>query len=59
MTCDIADNANASFRKACMAFGAHYFFDKSSEFELARDTIEHIGRERFARATQKRGAHHV
>jgi hypothetical protein len=59
MTCDIPDHANASFRKVCMAFGAHHFFDKSSEFELARDRIEQIARERFARATQERGAHHV
>jgi len=59
MTCDIPDNANASFRTACMAFGAHDFFDRSSEFELVRDTIEHIAREHFARTTQERGALHV
>ncbi|MGF6778613.1 hypothetical protein [Paraburkholderia sp. GAS334] len=31
---------------------AHYFFDKTSEFQLARDTIERIARERVAGATE-------
>jgi len=55
----LTNHANPSFREACMAIGAHYFFDKTSEFQLARDTIEKLARERAAGATQERGAHHV
>ncbi|TDN70491.1 response regulator [Paraburkholderia sp. BL10I2N1] len=55
----LTNHADSSFREACMAAGAHHFFDKTSEFQLARDTIEKLARERAACAVQERGAHHV
>jgi hypothetical protein len=38
-------------REACLAAGANYFFDKTSEFNLARDAIERIARARPASTT--------
>ena len=55
----LTNHANSLFREACMAAGAHYFFDKTSEFQLAHDTIEKLARERTACASHERGADHV
>jgi len=55
----LTNHANPLFREACMAAGAHYFFDKTSEFQLAHETIEKLARERSACASHERGADHV
>lgn len=44
----LTNHSRASFRQVCMAAGAGYFFDKTGEFGLARNTIEQIARERLA-----------
>lgn len=46
VTIVLTNFSNPAFRKACLSAGAHYFFDKTSEFELARDVIEPIARAR-------------
>jgi two-component system response regulator DevR len=48
ITMVLTNHSGASFRQACMAAGAGYFFDKTGEFGLARNTIEQIARERLA-----------
>ncbi|HXZ09702.1 MAG TPA: response regulator [Paraburkholderia sp.] len=55
----LTNHVNPLFREACMAAGAHYFFDKTIEFQLAHDTIEKLARERSACASHERGADHV
>jgi two-component system response regulator DevR len=50
---------NAWFRRACLMGGAHYFFDKTSEFDLARNTIQRIASEHRTRTLLQSGAHHV
>lgn len=42
----LTNHSNTMFRDACMAAGAHYFFDKTTEFAKALETIEKIARAR-------------
>jgi two-component system response regulator DevR len=46
ITIVLTNQAAASMREACLSVGADYFFDKTSEFKLALDTIEAIARDR-------------
>ncbi|ASV99026.1 response regulator [Paraburkholderia aromaticivorans] len=55
----LTNHSGAWFRRACLLSGAHYFFDKTSEFDLARKTIQRIAGEHRTRAFQQSGAHHV
>ncbi|AJZ56715.1 response regulator [Paraburkholderia fungorum] len=59
ITIMLTNHSGASFRKACLSAGAHYFFDKTSEFHLARDAIERLARERLAETTEHTGADRV
>jgi two-component system response regulator DevR len=47
----LTNHSAKSVRDACLALGAHYFFDKTGEFPLALETIERIARERSQHAT--------
>ncbi|MDT8841102.1 response regulator [Paraburkholderia fungorum] len=55
----LTNHSGAWFRRACLSGGAHYFFDKTSEFDLARSTIQRIANEHRTRALLQSGAHHV
>ncbi|MFL9893196.1 Response regulator receiver domain-containing protein [Burkholderia sp. WP9] len=55
----LTNHSGAWFRRACLMSGAHYFFDKTSEFDLARSTIQRIASEHRTRAFLQSGAHHV
>jgi DNA-binding NarL/FixJ family response regulator len=55
----LTNHSSTGFRHACLTSGAHYFFDKTGEFELARSAIQQIASERHARAVLQSGAHHV
>jgi two-component system response regulator DevR len=44
----LTNYSTQAFREASLAAGADYFFDKTSEFDLARDTIARIARARSA-----------
>jgi DNA-binding NarL/FixJ family response regulator len=55
----LTNHSSAWFRHACLAAGAHYFFDKTSDFDLARNTIQRIASEPRTRAFLDSGAHHV
>ena len=55
----LTNHSGAWFRRACLMSGAHYFFDKTSEFDLARSTIQRIASEHRTRAFLHSGAHHV
>jgi len=55
----LTNHSGAWFRRACLMSGAHYFFDKTSEFDLARNTIQRIAGEHRTRALLPSGAHHV
>jgi len=55
----LTNRSGAGFRRACLTGGAHYFFDKTREFELARATIQRIASQHHARAVLQSGAHHV
>jgi DNA-binding NarL/FixJ family response regulator len=47
----LTQHSSAPFRRACFAAGAHYFFDKTTEYEAARATIQSLARShRLARA---------
>ncbi|SOE53542.1 Response regulator receiver domain-containing protein [Burkholderia sp. OK233] len=59
ITIVLTNHSNAEFRRACLASGAQYFFDKTSEFDLACNTIKRIAHERYARGLNYTGAHHV
>lgn len=48
----LTNHSTAPIRQACLSAGAKYFFDKTTEFKLALDTIETIARDRLAGATQ-------
>jgi DNA-binding NarL/FixJ family response regulator len=48
----LTNHCTAPVRQACLSAGAKYFFDKTSEFKLALDTIEKIARDRSAGTTQ-------
>ncbi|WP_341318307.1 response regulator transcription factor [Paraburkholderia sp. IMGN_8] len=49
ITIVLTNHSSAWFRQACLAAGAQYFFDKTSEFDLACSTITRIAHERRAR----------
>jgi two-component system response regulator DevR len=59
ITIVLTNHSGNGFRQACLANGARYFFDKTSEFELACNTIKRIAHERCARGLHHLGAHHV
>ncbi|QNM97760.1 response regulator [Chitinimonas koreensis] len=39
----LTNHADKRYRDACLAAGAQYFFDKSSEFQRIRDVVRMIG----------------
>ncbi len=39
LTMVLTNHSGPAFRAACQRAGASYFFDKTGEYELARDTI--------------------
>ncbi len=59
ITIVLTNHSSMWFRQACLAAGAQYFFDKTSEFDLACDTITRIPHARCARGLNYTGAHHV
>src|ERR1700756_4700223 len=59
ITMVLTNHSSAAFRQACLAAGAQYFFDKTSEFDLACNTIKRIAHERSARGLNYTGAPHV
>ncbi|WP_137957891.1 response regulator transcription factor [Burkholderia sp. 4M9327F10] len=59
ITIVLTNHSGAWFRQACLAAGAQYFFDKTSEFDLACATIRRIAHEHCARGLNYTGAHHV
>jgi DNA-binding NarL/FixJ family response regulator len=48
ITIVLTNYSSAVIREAWLSAGANYFFDKTSEFNLARDVIERIARTRPA-----------
>jgi two-component system response regulator DevR len=48
VTIVLTNYSSAAIREACLLAGANYFFDKTSEFNLARDAIARIARARPA-----------
>ncbi|WP_042324902.1 response regulator [Paraburkholderia ginsengisoli] len=46
----LTNHCGAWFRRACLKHGAHYFLDKTGEFDLARSTIQRIAGEHRTRA---------
>ena len=59
ITMVLTNHSGTWFRQACLAAGAQYFFDKTSEFDLACNTIKQIAHERCACGFDYTGAHHV
>jgi DNA-binding NarL/FixJ family response regulator len=51
ITIVLTNYSSAMVREACLSAGANYFFDKLSEFDLARNMIESIAHARAASAT--------
>jgi two-component system response regulator DevR len=49
ITIVLTNHSTAQVRKACLRAGAKYFFDKTSEFQLALDIIRGIACERSRR----------
>jgi len=45
VTIVLTNHSGPAFRAACQRAGASYFFDKTSEYELARDTIVRLANE--------------
>src|SRR5476649_1893278 len=41
----LTNHSGPAFRAACQRAGARYFFDKTGEYELARDTIVRLANE--------------
>jgi DNA-binding NarL/FixJ family response regulator len=50
VTIALTNHAGTAFRAACKAAGAHYFFDKTAEFNIACDTIAQLAAMRAQRA---------
>jgi len=48
ITIVLTNYSSAAIREACLSAGANYFFDKTSEFNLARDVIKSIAASRAA-----------
>lgn len=40
----LTNHSNDFYRKKCLAAGASYFFDKSSEFEKVEEVLQRLGR---------------
>jgi DNA-binding NarL/FixJ family response regulator len=55
----LTNHSGAWFRRACLTGGAHHFMDKTSEFDLARTTIQRLANEHRTRTLLQTGAHHV
>ncbi|MFM0596151.1 MULTISPECIES: response regulator [Paraburkholderia] len=55
----LTNHSGAWFRQACLTNGARYFFDKTSEFDLACHTIKRLAHAHSARDLYHLGAHHV
>jgi two-component system response regulator DevR len=49
VTIVLTNYSSPAFREASFAAGADYFFDKTTEFDLARDAIARIARARSGR----------
>jgi DNA-binding NarL/FixJ family response regulator len=45
VTMVLTNHSGPAFRAACQRAGARYFFDKTVEFERARDTIVRLANE--------------
>jgi DNA-binding NarL/FixJ family response regulator len=45
LTMVLTNHSGPAFRAACQRAGARYFFDKTGEYELARDTIVRLANE--------------
>ncbi|WNC94290.1 response regulator transcription factor [Paraburkholderia sp. FT54] len=54
----LTNHSGTWFRRACLTGGAHYFFDKTGEFDLARNTIRRLANEHRTHAVLQSGAHH-
>jgi two-component system response regulator DevR len=52
LTMVLSNHSGPQFRLACHEAGARYFFDKTSEYELARETIERLARKRHTGSSQ-------
>ena len=50
VTVVLTNHAGAPFRAACQRAGAHFFFDKTSEFDAACEVIEALVKQRAAPA---------
>ncbi|SAL61831.1 response regulator receiver protein [Caballeronia terrestris] len=50
VTIVLTNYSDAAFRNACRSAGADFFFDKTTEYELARATIERLARARLTNA---------
>jgi DNA-binding NarL/FixJ family response regulator len=50
VTIVFTNHSGPQFRSACLAAGAHYFFDKTTEYDAARATVERLARSRLALA---------
>ena len=48
VTVVLTNHAGAPFRTACQRAGAHFFFDKTSEFEAACEAIDALVKQRAA-----------
>jgi DNA-binding NarL/FixJ family response regulator len=59
VTIVLTNHSGIGFRQACIANGAQYFFDKTSEFDLACSTLARIAHEHCAPGLSHPGVHHV
>lgn len=55
----LTNHSGAWLRRACLMGGAQHLFDKTSELDLAPQTIQRIACEHRTRALSQSGAHHV
>lgn len=53
VTIVLTNYSSQSFREASIAAGADYFFDKTTEFDLAMDTIARLARDKDAGAAAR------
>lgn len=51
LTMVLTNHSGPAFRDACQRAGARYFFDKTCEYELARDVIERMAKAPSAEPT--------
>jgi DNA-binding NtrC family response regulator len=50
VTIVFTNHSGTQFRSASLAAGASYFFDKTTEYDAARATVERLARSRLAAA---------